>query len=124
MIVRGFEWVVRNGLGRGAAGAISSHSMIALAALARPLFLLALFSGAGSSVASAADPATPAPWVQQHVHQFVSVPVQQWVPAKTRRIEAGKDDKGRPIYRDIIVQKGYFKTVHVQKCKLCGASRG
>ena len=62
---------------------------------------------------------------EDHKHRYVSVPDGKvWVPPKTAKKVVGYDAKGKPIYRDVVVSPGYYKTKYVDKCNICGKVKG
>ncbi|MBL8766876.1 MAG: hypothetical protein JNL94_05915 [Planctomycetes bacterium] len=62
---------------------------------------------------------------EDHKHRYVSVPDGKvWVPPKTAKKVVGYDSKGKPIYRNVVVSPGYYKTKYVDKCNVCGRVKG
>jgi hypothetical protein len=63
--------------------------------------------------------------LEDHKHRYVSVPDGKvWVPPKTAKKVVGYDAKGKPIYKEVVVSPGYYKTKYVDKCNVCGKVRG
>jgi hypothetical protein len=58
------------------------------------------------------------------VHHHVRVPVyiQEWVPPVHETVYVGRDHCGRPIYREVCVRRGYYRSViSGYRCNSCGA---
>ena len=61
--------------------------------------------------------------IYHHVHHHVRVPVyvQEWVPPVHETVCVGRDHCGRPIYRQVCVRRGYYRTVvSGYRCDSCG----
>lgn len=62
---------------------------------------------------------------EDHKHRYVKVPDGKvWVPPKTAKKVVGYDAKGKPIYREVVVSPGYYRTKYVDKCNVCGKLKG
>jgi hypothetical protein len=59
----------------------------------------------------------------EHKHKWRQSSKKEWVPPLYQKKQIGTDAKGRPIYRDVMVRKGYYKVVTVLKCVKCGRTK-
>ena len=59
--------------------------------------------------------------IHRHVHVRAPVYVQQWVPPVHETVFVGRDHCGRPIYREVCVRRGYYRSViSGYRCHSCG----
>lgn len=54
-----------------------------------------------------------------HVHSFAIVCEQEWVPPVYNTVVVGYDHCGKPVYSQVCVQAGYYRTAKYQVCG-CG----
>lgn len=57
-------------------------------------------------------------------HAWRSVPTRKYIPAKKKRVQVGKDKKGRPIYKWIQVRPARWETVYETRCSKCNRKKG
>ena len=89
------------------------------------LILLLMFAGAAFPVPPPSSPAAPSVTSARfHKHKWKKQKVKdKWVPPKKKKVQIGTDAKGKPIYREIVVQEGYWKYKYVSVCKTCGKKK-
>lgn len=81
---------------------------------------LCLFGAAEAIHAAPPPPAAPR---ADHKHEWRTTSKKVWVPPVYQKKLVGYDKDGKPIYQDVLVRKGYYKTVTVQTCVKGGATR-
>lgn len=59
----------------------------------------------------------------EHEHRWVRSSKKVWVPPVYQNKQVGTNAKGKPIYKKVLVRKGYYKTVIITKCAKCGATK-
>ncbi len=59
----------------------------------------------------------------EHQHVWVAKSDKKWVDPVKRKELVGYDADGKPIYKEVIVQPGYWKTITFYVCSVCGKKK-